>query len=47
MENVVELLNYYSKNGIPQLKEQQAGDSTDEGNLFGCVIFQKAVCFNH
>jgi hypothetical protein len=32
MESLVEQLNYYSKHGIPQPKEQQAGDCTDEGN---------------
>jgi hypothetical protein len=32
MESLVELLNCYSKYGIPLPKEQQAGDGTDEGN---------------
>jgi len=32
MESLVEQLNSYSKFGIPQPKEQQAGDGTDEGN---------------
>jgi len=47
MESLVEQLNNYSKHGIPQPKEQQAGDGIDEGNWFGCVIFQTAVCLDH
>jgi hypothetical protein len=31
MESLVEQLNYYSKHGIPQPKEHQAGDNTEEG----------------
>jgi hypothetical protein len=42
----VEQLNYYSKHGIPQPKEQQVEAGTDEGNWFGCFILSTAVCFN-
>jgi hypothetical protein len=32
MESLADILNYYGKHGIPQLKEQ-AGDGADEGKL--------------